>query len=198
MEIGDTFIFKKERSAITGFEDSKYGPVVVLKRSDGVAWKQFPHIVEKYIDIFNKPKPLKDRKKYCELHKEDINFRSLIKHLAQHGKIGGFQCIKSKEEQLKADYFNTTGEELKDSQYNSDLSKDTWGNAMRIYFSQPKEWTIKEINDILPGDVKAKRWSEDNSKLVISRMPFILDLLSIGFRHGINHKIEKIKKSIGE
>lgn len=198
MEIDDTFVRKNEESTITGFEDSKYGPVVVLKRNDGVVWRQFPRIVEKYIEDSNKPKPIKNRKKYCELHKGNIDFCNFIKHLSQCGKIGGFQCIKSKEEQLKVDYFNATGEELGNDQYNSDLSVSTWGNAMRIYFPQPKEWSMEDINQLLPGDVEAKRWSGNTEELIISRMPFILDLLSIGFRYGTDHKVNEIEKAIGE
>lgn len=197
MEIGDAFVHKNEKNTIMEFKDSKYGPVVVLKRDDGVVWRQFPHIVKTYIKDYNKPKPIKNRKKYCELHKGDINFRSFINHLSQYGRIGGFQCIKSKENQLKSDYLSATGEELKDDQYNSDLSVSTWGNAMRVYFPSPKGWSIEDVNKLLPGDVVAKRWSENTEELIISRMPFIIDLLSIGFRYGTDHKINEIEKAIG-
>lgn len=198
MEIGDTFIYKNEKSTIIKFEDSeKHGPLIVLKRNDGIIWRQLPNIVKEYIDISNKPKQTKNRKRYCELHKGDHNFRSFVRYLSQYGRVGGFQCIKSKEEQLKVDYFNATGKELKDDQYNADLSPSTWGNAMRVYFPQPKKWTIEKVNELLPGDVEAKKWSESTDELVISRMPFVLDLLNIGFRYGTDHKTEKIEKAMG-
>ena len=199
MEIGDTFVHKKDKHTIIKFEDSeKYGPLVVLKRNDDVIWRQLLNIVKEYIDISNKPKQPKNRKRYCELHKGDHNFCSFVKYLAQYGRIGGFQCLKSKEQYLKIDYFNATGEELEADQYNSDLSPNTWGNAMRVYFPQPKKWTIEEVNELLPGDVEAKKWSESTDELIISRMPFILDLLSIGFRYGTDHRTEKIEKAMGE
>lgn len=138
------------------------------------------------------------RYKRKKLFVNQEEYWEFINYLAKCGRIGGFQCVKDKEEQLKIDYFNATGEELEKDQYNPNLSSATYGNAMRVYFLLPNNLSINELNNLLPGDIIAKKWADGSNEYCISRMPFVLELLSMGFRYGTNHKLDEIEKSISQ
>lgn len=198
---GDKFIDGKYTCTIIEYiENFKgYGPVYVLKRDDGVVYRLTPVMVEQKIKAAKnivKNAKIKARKKYSTLYVGNADFWSFIRYLSQHGRIGGFQSTKDKEEHLKVAYYNETGEELREDQYNSDLSPNTWGNAMRVFFSKPTDMTEDEINNLLPDDVEAKKWHDNTNELIISRMPFVLELLGMGFRHGTKHNLEDIDNTI--
>lgn len=151
--------------------------------------------VENAAQVYSKSRV--SRRKYSRASNGRKEYWEFIRYLARNSKIGGFQAVESKINQLKIDYFNATGEELKDDQFNPNLSPETYGNAMRIYFKLPENFSsVEELNDILPGDVEAKRWSDESNEYCISRMPFVLELLSIGFRHGRDHNIAGIEENI--
>ena len=197
MEIGDIYIHNKYKHTIIGFEVlPKYGKIVQVERDDGIKCKLMPQMVEERLKACEKTKQTHKKKSYSIQFKGNVVFWEFIRYLAQHSRIGGFQSTAQGTSQLKRDYYNATGEELKEDQYNPDLSPETWGNAMRVYFPKPDNMSIEDLNHLLPGDVEAKKWNNDSNDLIISRMPFVLELLSVGFRHGKQHDIEKIEGTI--
>jgi len=131
-----------------------------------------------------------------EMRTDKPEYWKFIRYLSKNCRIGGFQAVKDKEELLRIDYFNATGEELGRDQYNADLNPETYGNAMRVYFPLPSNLSMDELNDLLPGDIEAKKWSDESNECCISRIPFVLELLSMGFRYGVNHKLDEIEKFI--
>jgi len=172
-----------------------------IKKDDGNVYRLLESQYRKKEQEKNKQQMIRSKQKvnkhrYSTLGKNNMEYWDFIRYLSKNSRIGGFQAVKNKISQLKMDYFNATGEDLKDDQFNPDLSPKTYGNAMRIYFELPPDFSADELNEILPGDVEAKKWSENSNEYCISRIGFVLELLSMGFRHGTDHKLDEIEYSI--
>jgi len=182
--------------SLSGRTNTYKEDIYEMQKSNGSVYRLFKSQYEtERKKMMSGRQELYKHNKYSNLYKGHYNYWEFIRYLAKNGRVGGFQCIKSKENELKIDYFNATGEELEENQYNPDLNPDTWGNAMRVFFPELNGLSIEEINEMLPGDVVVKKW-ENTNELVISRMSYVLELLSMGFRHGKNHSIEKIEEHV--